>query len=141
VEAIIRVFRFPSDYDDAVSLWASAGEGVSVGRSDAREEIAKKAARDPDLFLVAEKAGSIIGTVIGGFDGRRGFVYHLAVAPAARSRGLGSLLMDEVERRLCEKGCLRVYLLVTNENNAALRFYEKRGWAAMDLRILAKNLA
>ena len=112
-----------------------------MGRSDTREEIAKKAARDPDLFLVAEKAGSIIGTVIGGFDGRRGFVYHLAVAPAERSRGLGSRLMNEVERRLRELGCLRVYLLVTNENNQAMHFYLKRGWETMDLRILAKNLA
>jgi ribosomal protein S18 acetylase RimI-like enzyme len=49
--------------------------------------------------------------------------------------------MDEVERRLREKGCLRVYLLVTNENTAAMRFYQNRGWEEMDLHIFAKNIA
>lgn len=141
MEAVIRAFRFPEDYDDALRLWSSAGEGVSTGRSDTREEIAKKAGRDSDLFLVAEKEGRIIGTVIGGFDGRRGLVYHLAVAQEERTRGLGGLLMEEVERRLREKGCLRVYLLVTNENTAAMRFYQNRGWEEMDLHIFAKNIA
>jgi ribosomal protein S18 acetylase RimI-like enzyme len=141
VEAVIRAFRFPEDYGDTLRLWSSAGQGVRLGRSDTLEEVAKKAARDPDLFLVAEKEGRIIGTVIGGYDGRRGLVYHLAVAAEERSRGLGGLLMDEVERRLREKGCLRVYLLVTNENTAAIRFYENRGWEEMDLHIFAKNIA
>lgn len=141
MEAVIRAFRFPEDYDAALRLWSSAGEGVSTGRSDTKEEIAKKVARDSDLFLVAEKEGRIIGTVIGGFDGRRGLVYHLAVAPEERTRGLGGSLMEEVERRLREMGCLRSYLLVTNENTAAMRFYRKRGWEEMDLHILAKNIA
>jgi ribosomal protein S18 acetylase RimI-like enzyme len=140
VEAVIRAFRFPEDYDDTLKLWSSAGRGVNLGRSDTLEEIAKKAARDPDLFLVAEKEGRIIGAVIGGYDGRRGLVYHLAVAAEQRAQGLGGSLMDEVERRLREKGCLRVYLLVTNENTAAIRFYEKRGWEEMDLHIFAKNI-
>ena len=141
MEAVIRAFRFPEDYDDTLRLWSTAGQGVRLGRSDTFDEIAKKAARDPDLFLVAEKDGRIIGAVIGGYDGRRGLVYHLAVEPGERTRGLGGSLMEEVERRLREKGCLRVYLLVTNENTAAIRFYEKRGWEEMDLHVLAKNIA
>ena len=139
--AVIRAFRFPEDYDDTLRLWSSVGQGVRLGRSDTLEEIAKKAARDPDLFLVAANEGRIIGAVIGGYDGRRGLVYHLAVAADERTRGLGGLLMDEVERRLREKGCLRVYLLVTNENTAAIGFYQKRGWEEMDLHIFAKNIA
>ena len=55
----------------------------------------------------------MVGTVIGGFDGRRGLIYHLAVEPGFRKRGIGSLLMEEVERRLKGKGCLRCYLMVT----------------------------
>ena len=74
----------------------------------------------------------MIGTVIGGFDGRRGLIYHLAVDDAFRKHGVGSLLMDEVERRLKAKGCLKCYLLVTTENEDAMRFYEARQWERMD---------
>ncbi len=74
----------------------------------------------------------MIGTVIGGFDGRRGIIYHLAVEANFRQHGIGALLMDEVERRLKAKGCLKCYLMVTAENDNAMRFYEQRGWERMD---------
>ena len=73
----------------------------------------------------------IVGTVIGGFDGGAGMVYHLAVSGSYRKQGLGGLLMDELERRLKAKGCIRSYLLVTVENENAIRFYEQHGWARM----------
>ena len=93
-------------------------------RSDEPEEIQKKLQRDPDLFLVAESRGRLVGTIIGGFDGRRGLIYHLAVDAAFRQHGIGSLLMDEVERRLKAKGCLKCYLMVAVDNDDAMRFYE-----------------
>jgi len=128
----VREFRYPADYPAARSLWENAGPGIQLRRSDEPEEIQKKLQRDPDLFLVAESDGKMIGTVIGGFDGRRGLIYHLAVDAAFRKHGIGSLLMDEVERRLKTKGCLKCYLLVTTENEAAMRFYEARQWERMD---------
>ena len=67
--------------------------------SDTLNEIAKKVQRDPDLFLVAEVDNRLIGTVIGGYDGRRGMIYHLAVANEYRQQGIGEVLMEEVERR------------------------------------------
>jgi ribosomal protein S18 acetylase RimI-like enzyme len=127
----LREFRFPEDYSAARALWENAGPGIQLRLSDEPEEIAKKVQRDPDLFLVAEEDGKIVGTVMGGFDGRRGMIYHLAVDPAWREQGLGGLLMDEVERRLKAKGCVRSYLLVTTDNDNAMRFYEKRGWSRM----------
>lgn len=130
--ARIRAFSYPEDYPAARRLWQTAGPGVHFRRSDEPEEIEKKLARDPDLFLVAELDGELVGTVIGGFDGRRGMVYHLAVDAAVRTRGIGALLMEAVERRLKEKGCVKSYLLVTTENEHAMRFYEKRGWSRMD---------
>jgi ribosomal protein S18 acetylase RimI-like enzyme len=111
-----------------------------VGRSDTLAEIAKKVQRDPDLFLVAETGGKLIGSVIGGFDGRRGMIYHLAVAEEYRQQGLGAALMDEVERRLKAKGCVKSYLLVVDGNEAAARFYKKLGWQEMDVTILGKEL-
>ena len=128
----VREFRFPEDYPPARLLWENAGSGINVRRSDEPEEIQKKLLRDPDLFLVAETDGKLIGTVIGGFDGRRGLIYHLAVEATFRQHGIGSLLMDEVERRLKAKGCLKCYLLVTVDNEKAMRFYEAREWERME---------
>ena len=128
----IREFRFPEDYAAARFLWENAGSGINLRQSDQPAEIQKKLQRDPDLFLVAETNGKLTGTVIGGFDGRRGLIYHLAVEASFRQQGVGSLLMDEVERRLKAKGCLKCYLLVTVENENAMRFYEARQWERMD---------
>ena len=130
--ASIRVYRHPQDYQAVYDLWSRAGNGIHLRHSDEPEEIRKKTGRDPDLFLVAERDGKIIGTVLGGFDGRRGMMYHLAVEPSERFRGIGEALMAELEGRLREKGCIRYYLLVTRDNDEAISFYERRGWKRMD---------
>ena len=139
-EIALREFRFPQDYSAAVCLWEAMEKGVRVGRSDTPEEIEKKLRRDPDLFLVAEAGRDIVGTVIGGFDGRRGMIYHLAVHPKYRGQGLGGRLMDEVERRLKARGCRKCYLMVTPENTDAMKYYEQRGWYRMDVHPYGKDL-
>jgi ribosomal protein S18 acetylase RimI-like enzyme len=136
----IREFHHPQDFQAVISLWKSTGPGIGLGRSDTLEEIEKKLQRDPDLFLVAEIDGEIVGSVLGGFDGRRGMVYHLAVKEELRKRGLGGALMDEIECRLKAKGCLRSYLLVRRSNSDILDFYTRRGWETMDIHIMAKDL-
>ena len=136
----IREFRFPEDFDPVLRLWKSIEKGVHVGRSDTLAEIQKKITRDPDLFLVAESDKEIIGTVIGGFDGRRGMIYHLAVATSMRGMGIGSCLMAEVESRLREKGCLKCYLMVADDNVDVGSFYQKCGWKPMqDVLLFAKE--
>lgn len=137
----LREFCLPQDYAAVLDLWHNSGPGVQVCRSDDIAEIEKKLTHDPDLFLVAEADGQIIGTVLGGFDGRRGLIYHLAVAAEYRETGLGGALMAEIETRLRQKGCLKAYLLVTNSNEEVLPFYEKRGWEEMHLHLLGKKLA
>jgi len=138
----IREFRYPQDYPAVRDLWEGMEKGVHVGRSDTPQEIEKKILRDPDLFLVAEEDGRIIGSVIGGYDGRRGLLYHLAVATDFRHRGLGGRLLDEVEGRLRDKGCLKCYLMVTLDNPEVERFYQRRGWHFMDyVRPFGKELS
>jgi|SRR5215211_1920026 len=137
----IRQFCFPTDYEPVYALWQSIERGVRTGRSDTPAEIEKKLSRDPDLFLVAEAEGALIGSVIGGYDGRRGLLYHLAVAPDYRGMGIGSRLMEEVEARLRAKGCLKCYLLVTADNSDAELYYRHRGWQHMDsVRLYGKEL-
>jgi len=135
----LREFDFERDYDAAIHLWEGMEKGIHVGRSDTPVEIRRKLERDPDLFLVAEHDGQLIGTVIGGFDGRRGYIYHLAVRTGYRGRGIGGMLMGEVEKRLRAKGCLKCYLNVTPDNVEAMRYYEKRGWQRSDNPSYAKE--
>jgi ribosomal protein S18 acetylase RimI-like enzyme len=137
----IRQFTM-ADYSTTYAFWASMERGIGLGPSDRPEEIAKKLARDPDLFLLAEDEGRIVGTVIGGYDGRRGLIYHLAVAKGYRRQGLGSRLMAEVESRLKAKGCYKCYMVVHKDNESAISYYKRRGWSDMttDVILMGKVL-
>lgn len=124
----LREFSFQNDYDRTVTFWHGIEKGMNVGRSDTPEEIQKKLERDPDLFLLAEINNEIIGTVIGAFDGRRGMIYHLAVHQNFRGQGVGAMLLDEVEKRLQAKGCLKCLMHVLDDNTEAIQFYKNKGW-------------
>jgi ribosomal protein S18 acetylase RimI-like enzyme len=111
-----------------------------VSPSDTRRELERSRKRDPDLFLVAENEGRLIGVVLGRFDGRRGWVNHLAVHPEAQSQGIGSVLMRELERRLRAKGCPKVNLHVVSTNEKVCAFYERIGYSKRDLVYMDKWL-
>jgi ribosomal protein S18 acetylase RimI-like enzyme len=136
----IREAQIPDDFKEIVQLWKSAGPGIHISPSDSLEEIQKKQLRDPDLFLIAEVNGKLIGTVLGGFDGRRGIVYHLAVSESYRKKGIGESLMTELEARFNKKGCIRCYLLVTLDNQEILEYYKKRGWKKLELFVMGKDI-
>ena len=137
---LIREFDLARDFDAVTALWQASGPGVHLGTSDTPEEIGRKLKRDPDLFLVAENEAQVVGAVLGGFDGRRGMVYHLAVTPEARGRGLGTALMAELEARLKAKGCRKYYLLVTHDNTDVTDFYQRLGWSVMPVNIMGKEI-
>ncbi len=85
--------------------------------------------RDHDLFLVArDGAGRPIGVVMGGWDGRRAYVYHLAVAPERRRQGIATLLMDELELRFRERGALKAKLQILVDNEVSRAFFSQRGY-------------
>jgi ribosomal protein S18 acetylase RimI-like enzyme len=128
---LIREFSFPEVLNPVLKLWSSFEKGINLGRSDEPAEIEKILIRGSDLFLVAIINSEIVGTVLGGFDGRRGLIYHLAVSRPFREKGIASQLMIAIESRLKSKGCIRSYLFVTEDNPEAMQFYEKRGWERM----------
>lgn len=138
-EFIIREFVFPGDYRQAVEIWKNSAPGISFSKSDSPEEIQKKLKYSPDLFLVAESGGAVIGTIIGGYDGRRGMIYHLAIKEEFRNTGLGKALMQEIEARFKAKGCVKSYLMVTKENEPVIQYYQKLGWNLMDIYIMGKE--
>lgn len=136
----ISQFVYDKDLDQLLNLWAYAGPGVQLSLSDQPSEIKKKLRQDPDLFLVAEQGEELVGAVLGGFDGRRGIIYHLAVADKCRQEGIGKALKEELEDRLRSKGCLKYYFLVTKHNKDATDFYTKIGCEVMDMYVLGREI-
>jgi RimJ/RimL family protein N-acetyltransferase len=124
-EIQLREFRL-SDYEQLRALWQASG--LPPRPSDREEEVAKKLARDPDLFLVAWEGARIIGSVIGGWDGRRGYIYRLAVLPDCQRRGVGRRLIKELEKRFRSKGTLAVNLNYDAGNPRARAFYRSLGY-------------
>lgn len=113
------------DIDSLITFWAEAGE--NHGRpADSAVLVRALLARDPESLIVAESDGSIVGTVIAGWDGWRAHLYRLAVAPSHRGRGIARLLMRHAEERLRALGAPRfdAMVLSSNETGAA-------AWAAM----------
>src|SRR4051812_23549130 len=97
VKIEIRTFH-PADEEAVLELWDRAG--IDRPWLNLRAEIAEKRRRDRSLFLVAVEGESLVGSVMGAYDGRRGWVYHLAVLPDRQRHGIGRCLMDELERRM-----------------------------------------
>ena len=115
------------DYDRAVALWNEV-EGVEICEGDSREEIGAYLERNPGLSRVAEENGAIAGAVLCGHDGRRGFIYHLAVLPAYRGRGVGKLLLEDCVRGLGVAGIQRAIILVAGDNSLGREFWLRNGW-------------
>ena len=136
----IHICEFtPADAEAVRSLWAAAG--LKPRRSETYEAMAKVATQNPGLALVAEDAeGRIIGTATGADDGRRGWVYRLAVHPGLRRTGLGQRLVGEVEDRLRARGCEKLNLLVERDNPDAIAFWQRQGYVEDDVVFLGKWL-
>jgi RimJ/RimL family protein N-acetyltransferase len=121
----LREFRL-TDYEQVSAVWQRAG--LSPRPSDSKAEVAKKLTRDPDLFLVACDGNRVIGTVIGGWDGRRGYIYRMAVLPDCQRRGVGRSLIEELEKRFRVKGVLAINLNYDPDNPGAGAFYHSLGY-------------
>lgn len=134
----IRDFEL-RDYETVVELWEDAGLIIRPG--DDRESIELKLQRDPDLFLVAMDGGAIVGVVLGAWDGRRGWINHLAVKPGYQRRGIGKLLIAELEKRFKKKGAKKVNAQIYKENTRSLDFFKAEGYDVhTDLIMIGKIL-
>jgi ribosomal protein S18 acetylase RimI-like enzyme len=108
--------------------------------NDPHNDIARKLAVQPELFLVGVLDGEIVGSVMAGYEGHRGWVNYLAVAPRGRGRGFARALMREVEERLLASGRPKVSLLVRNSNTEAIGFYRHLGYLQDDSVSMGKRL-
>jgi len=109
-----------------VALWQECG--LTRPWNDPRRDIARKLTEQPELFLVGIHEDKVVATAMAGFDGHRGWVYYLAVAPGMRRKSFGRMLMREAERLLVERGCPKLNLQIRSSNLDAVAFYRALGY-------------
>ena len=116
------------DYDKVYSLWLSCkGMGLN-DLDDSREGIARFLQRNPDTCFIAEESVDIVGVIIAGNDGRRGYIYHTAVSPDHQRKGIGSALVEAAVEALKNEGITKAALLVFARNETGNAFWEKQGF-------------
>jgi ribosomal protein S18 acetylase RimI-like enzyme len=133
----IRTYE-PDDEPAVIALWQECG--LTRPWNDPRRDIARKLTQQPELFLVGTCEGAIVSTAMVGFDGHRGWVYYLAVAPRHRRHSFGRRLMQEAERLLIERGCPKLSLQLRSSNTDAAEFYRKLGYTQDEVVSFGRRL-
>ena len=128
----------PEDRESLLALWGQCG--LTRSWNDPGKDIDRKLAVDPKNLLVLEEDGAILGSVMVGYEGHRGWVNYLAVHPSQQRQGWARELMVEAEARLRELGCPKINLQVRSSNSSALEFYARIGFVVDDVVSLGKRL-
>ncbi len=135
----IRAFGL-SDYDEAIALWRRC-PGVGLSSADERLPLSAFIERNPGLSFAAWSEASLIGTSLCGSDGRRGYLYHVAVDPTFRGRGLGRVLAEASLGALAAAGVRKCHLFVLADNEAGAAFWRAVGWTPRgDIAVYSKNI-
>jgi ribosomal protein S18 acetylase RimI-like enzyme len=136
----IRAFS-PADAEAVIALWRECG--LVRAWNDPYKDIARKLSEQPELFLVGcavSEQGVVVASAMVGFDGHRGWVYYLAVAPGLQRQSLGRALMARAEQLLIERGCPKLMLMVRSSNAAVVDFYRELGYGEENVTVMGKRL-
>ncbi|MDD6071597.1 MAG: GNAT family N-acetyltransferase [Clostridiales bacterium] len=121
-----------SDYEEVHKLWLSC-QGIGLNElDDSKEGIERFLLRNPDTCFVAEKDGNVGGVILAGHDGRRAYIYHLAVAKEYRGKGIGTQLVDAAMNELAFLGIQKAALVAFKENEDGNAFWEKMGFSVRE---------
>ena len=120
-EILVREAK-ADEVSEILALWKASGSGPSV--TDTPNHLRMLTEEMPDLFVVAESDGRVVGSIIGGWDHWRGHIYRLAVHPDFRRRGLARRLTAEIEARLRARGAVRIYALAATKQEMGVKFWE-----------------
>ncbi len=126
-----------NDYDDVINLWKKSS-GIGLSDADSRDNIAKFLTRNRDLCFVCQIDEKIIGTILCGHDGRRGYIYHTFVDENYRRKGIGEKLVSLTLGRLKLSGIDKCHIYVYNDNELGKKFWEKISWEKRDLIMYSK---
>lgn len=116
-----------SDYDMAIDLWKRT-EGMGLSEADSRESINDYLNRNPGMSFVYTDQDKVVGTILCGHDGRRGYIYHLAVSKEHRGKSIGKKLVECSLKKLREEGIMKSHIMVIADNEVGNRFWETAGW-------------
>lgn len=133
----IRPFH-PTDERAVIALWHACG--LTRPQNDPADDIRRKLRVQPELFLVVEIDNHLIGTVMAGYEGHRGWINYLAVKPEHRRGGVGRALMNEAERLLHAAGCPKINLQIRSTNRQVIAFYQSLGYSVDDVVSMGKRL-
>lgn len=136
-ELTIRPFA-PGDEAALIALWARCD--LIRPWNDPRKDIQRKLGLQPELFLIGQRDTELVASVMAGYEGHRGWINYLAVAPEYQGQGLGRLILDHAEERLRELGCAKINLLVRATNDKVIAFYERLGYRRDEVICLGKRL-
>lgn len=137
MDTTIRTFS-EVDTNDVVALWQACD--LTRPWNNPHKDILRKTKLKDNLFLVATIDGELMGTVMGGYEGHRGWINYLAVSPAHQKRGLGRALMESIEQRLLALGCPKINLQIREANTAVIAFYEAIGFLDDKAKSYGKRL-
>ncbi|MCE5262201.1 MAG: GNAT family N-acetyltransferase [Deltaproteobacteria bacterium] len=135
----IQPFDLPA-YDEVMALWRRC-EGIGLSDADSREAMAAYLERNHGMSFVAMADGKIAGAILSGHDGRRGYIYHLAVDLRWRRQGMARQLVDRCLGELNAAGIRKAHIFIFTENESGKAFWESIGWGyRTDIRVVSKNL-
>ena len=133
----IRIYA-PTDESAVIELWRQCG--LVVAHNNPQLDIQRKLADSPELFLVGTLDAEIVATVMAGYEGHRGWINYLAVAPHLQKSGYGRQIMDHAEGLLRERGCPKINLQVRSTNQQVIEFYQRLGFSVDDVLSMGKRL-
>jgi putative acetyltransferase len=137
----MEISYFPmteSDLPSVLDLWSHT-EGVGLNESDAPEKLRAFLDRNPSLSLIARDGSRLIGAVLCGHDGRRGYLHHLTVIPTYRGRGVGRTMVESCLASLAALGIVKCNVFLYVDNDPGEQFWRRCGWSARgDLKVLQR---
>ncbi|MBY9003227.1 MAG: GNAT family N-acetyltransferase [Candidatus Lokiarchaeota archaeon] len=125
-------------YETVINIWRKSG--ISIGSSDTKEELERMLQRNPTLFLIGKINKRIIGVVMGGSDGRRGYIHHLAIDPDYQRRGYGKMILDRLIEKFRQMGVHKVHLFIEKYNIDVVKFYQNLGWEIREDLIMMSHV-
>jgi ribosomal protein S18 acetylase RimI-like enzyme len=139
MSAEITAFSIDS-YDDVFALWQKC-EGIGLSEADSRASIGAYLDRNPGMSFLARVDGKVVGAILAGHDGRRGYIHHLAVYPTSRRQGVARELVDRAISALRSVGIQKAHIFVFNSNSDGIAFWKSAGWSRRnDIGVMSKTI-